>query len=68
MIKAAEKYSVSGKRTNMPAKKSLQNRKSIASIFKKGISITGAVARSVVGLGATVLLFLAFKKKKSKKG
>jgi hypothetical protein len=51
----------------MPAEKSLKNRKNIANMLKKGISITGAVARTVVGLGATVLLFLAFKKKKSKK-
>jgi hypothetical protein len=51
----------------MPTEESLKKRKSIANILKKGISITGAVARSVVGLGATVLLFLAFKKKKSKK-
>jgi hypothetical protein len=51
----------------MSAEKSLRNRKSIANVLKKGIAITGAAARSVVGLGATVLLFLAFKKKKSKK-
>jgi hypothetical protein len=47
--------------------KSLKNRKSLSDIFKKGISIAGAVARSVIGFGATVVLFAAFKKKKSKK-
>jgi hypothetical protein len=51
----------------MPDGKSLKTRKNIGNIFKKGISISGAIARSVVGLGATVLLFLAFKKKKSGK-
>jgi hypothetical protein len=44
-----------------------KNRKSIGSILKRGIIISGAVARSVIGLGATVLLFFAFKKKKTKK-
>jgi len=51
----------------MPAEKYLKKRKSFADIVKKGISITGAVARSVVGLGATALLLLTFRKKKSKK-
>jgi hypothetical protein len=51
----------------MPAEESLKKRKSFADIFKKGIAITGAIARSVVGLGATALLLLAFRKKKSKK-
>jgi hypothetical protein len=51
----------------MPAEKYLKKRESIADILKKGITITGAVLRSVVGLGATALLLLAFRKKKSKK-
>ena len=50
----------------MSAKKSLHERKSIADILKKGIAVAGAVTRSVIGLGVTVLLFFAFRKKKTK--
>ena len=57
---------MSGKRVGMSSEKSLRERKSLSDILKKGIAISGAVARSVIGFGATVLLFLAFKKKKSK--
>jgi len=35
--------------------------------FKKGISISGAVARLLIGIGATAMLFLIFKKEKTKK-
>jgi len=48
----------------MSSEKSLRKRKSLSDILRKGIAISGAVARSAIGFGATVLLFLAFKKKK----
>jgi hypothetical protein len=35
-------------------------------ILKRLILISGAVARSIIGIGATVLLFFALKKKKRK--
>ena len=35
-------------------------------ILKKGIIISGAVARSLIGIGAAALAFLALKKKKPK--
>ncbi len=38
----------------------------IKNILKKTILISGAVARSVIGIGATALLFFALKKKKAK--
>jgi len=50
----------------MTAENFSKKRKSIVDVLKKGITISGAVARSVVGLGATVLLFFAFRKKKTK--
>jgi hypothetical protein len=36
-------------------------------VLKKGIVIAGAVMRSLIGIGATVLLFFGLKKKKVKK-
>jgi len=38
----------------------------IKNILKKTILISGAVARSIIGIGATALLFFALKKKKAK--
>ena len=35
-------------------------------ILKNGILISGAVARSVIGIGAAAMLFFALKKKKRK--
>jgi len=35
-------------------------------ILKKGIMISGAVARSLIGIGATALAYLALKKKTPK--
>lgn len=35
-------------------------------ILKKGVVISGAIVRSFIGIGATVLLFFTLKKKKSK--
>ena len=35
-------------------------------VLKKGIMISGAVVRSLIGIGATALAFLALKKKKPK--
>ncbi len=35
-------------------------------ILKRSILISGVVARSVIGIGAIVLLFFALKKKKAK--
>jgi hypothetical protein len=37
-----------------------------ADILKKSIMISGAVVRSLIGIGATALAFLALKKKKPK--
>ncbi len=51
----------------MSSEKFSRERKSLSDILKKGIAISGAAARAVIGLGASVLLFLAFKKKKSRK-
>jgi galactokinase/mevalonate kinase-like predicted kinase len=36
----------------------------LAKILKKGIVISGAVARTLIGAGAAALLFLLVKKKK----
>jgi hypothetical protein len=36
-------------------------------VLKKGIMIAGAVMRSLIGIGATALLVLGLKKKKTKK-
>jgi len=36
-------------------------------ILEKAIKISGAVARSLIGIGAAVLLFLPFRKRKAKK-
>jgi hypothetical protein len=36
-------------------------------MLKKGILISGAIVRSIVGIGATALLFFGLKKKKAKK-
>jgi len=38
----------------------------IKRILKKGILISGALARVFIGVGATVLLFCSLKKKKAK--
>jgi hypothetical protein len=38
----------------------------IKNIFKKGASISGAIMRSLIGIGATALLFFSLKKKKRK--
>jgi len=35
-------------------------------ILKKGIMISGAVVRSLIGIGATALAYFALKKKKPK--
>ena len=35
-------------------------------VLKKGIMISGAVVRSMIGIGAAALAFLALKKKKPK--
>lgn len=35
-------------------------------IIRRSVLISGAVARSVIGIGATALLFLALKKRKTK--
>jgi hypothetical protein len=37
------------------------------SILKKTILFSGALSRSLIGIGAAVLLFCAFKKTKGKK-
>jgi hypothetical protein len=36
-------------------------------VLKKGIMIAGAVMRSLIGIGASTLLVLGLKKKKTKK-
>jgi hypothetical protein len=36
-------------------------------ILEKTIKVSGAVARSLIGLGAIALLFIPFRKKKTKK-
>jgi len=36
-------------------------------MLKKGILISGAIVRSILGIGATVLLFLSLKKRRTKK-
>jgi hypothetical protein len=36
----------------------------VKKIVKKGILVSGAIARSLIGIGATVLLFFALKRKK----
>ena len=36
-------------------------------VLKKGIIIAGAIMRSLIGIGATALLVLGLKKKKTKK-
>jgi hypothetical protein len=36
-------------------------------ILEKAIKVSGAVARSLIGIGAVALLFLPFRKKKAKK-
>jgi hypothetical protein len=41
-------------------------RETAKKILKSGISISGAVARSVIGIGAAVLLLFSLKKKKAK--
>jgi hypothetical protein len=33
-------------------------------VVKKGILVSGAIVRSLIGIGATVLLFFALKRKK----
>ncbi len=39
----------------------------IGKIFKAGIKASGAAARIVIGIGATVLTLFAFKKNKSRR-
>jgi hypothetical protein len=36
----------------------------VKKIVKKGILVSGAIVRSFIGIGATVLLFFALKRKK----
>jgi hypothetical protein len=36
-------------------------------VLKKGIKIAGAIMRSLIGIGATALLVIGLKKKKTKK-
>jgi hypothetical protein len=36
----------------------------VKKILGKGILVSGAIARSLIGIGATVLLFFTVKKKK----
>ncbi len=36
-------------------------------ILKKAITVSGAIARTAIGIGASALLFLALKKKKKKR-
>jgi hypothetical protein len=36
-------------------------------VLKKGIIIAGAIMRSLIGIGATTLLVIGLKKKKTKK-
>ena len=46
-----------------------ENRKNgnkLTKIFKKGIVLSGVVARTLIGVGAAALLFLGVKKKKPK--
>lgn len=38
----------------------------LTNILKKGIVISGVVARTLIGVGAAAVLFLGLKKKKSK--
>jgi hypothetical protein len=38
----------------------------LTNILKKGIVISGVVARTLIGVGAAAFLFLGLKKKKSK--
>jgi len=40
-------------------------KKRVKKIVKKGISISGALARTLIGMGATILIFLSFKNKKN---
>jgi hypothetical protein len=44
----------------------MSHKNSIVKILKRSILISGAVARSIIGVGATALLFFALKKKKAK--
>jgi hypothetical protein len=44
----------------------MSRKDSIVKILKRSILISGAVARSIIGVGATVLLFFAQKKKKTR--
>jgi hypothetical protein len=36
----------------------------VKKVVKKGILVSGAIVRSLIGIGATVLLFFALKRKK----
>jgi len=36
----------------------------VKKILKKGILLSGAIVRSLIGIGATVLLFFSLKRKK----
>lgn len=44
----------------------MDSKNKVKKILKKGILISGAIARSLIGIGATLLLFCALKKKKVK--
>ncbi len=43
-----------------------KNGNKFTKLLKKGIVISGVVARTLIGVGAAALLFIGFKKKKSK--
>ena len=47
-------------------KENRKNGNKLTKILKKGIVISGLVARTLIGVGAAALLFLGVKKKKSK--
>jgi len=42
----------------------MSDRNRIKNILKKGVSISGAIMRSLIGIGATALLLFSLKKKK----
>jgi len=43
-------------------------KKRVKKIVKKGISISGALASTLIGMGTTILIFLSFKNKKTPSG
>jgi len=42
----------------------MSDRNRIKNILKKGVSISGVIMRSLIGIGATALLLVSLKKKK----